>query len=299
MQEKNLEDYSYTVKNILLLENNLVNKGLELDRKYDAFNMIGLFGYQNVVQKYKKSFLEPTGNFKTGTKFSDIADLFYFDLKLRKEVFSLIQKIELIFKNAMINVISYYISADFNVYTMPDKFKEKSPYKGEDGKYPTRSWLRREIKKKVKKTMSSNPMPYELISKMYFHHVVNWYFLLNDTLRRKVALYILVGPLFDDADLNPEGDPNVIVDYMLRICTAFRNQAAHEGNIFNYYNDEICLPFKAAYFRGKNIIPEGKQYKFGIGLLLVFTYCMTDKTLYNSFDECLYKVVKEYIRKLQ
>ncbi|MYN53989.1 hypothetical protein GTK63_06650 [Lactobacillus crispatus] len=289
------------VRKIMNIEISLENKGLKMDNKYNPLFMIERFGYNNLIEKYQDVFLDSNNKFKENTKFSDIVDLFYFDLKLRKEVLNIIQLFELHFKTAMVEVISLNISTEYDKYTVLDNFIESYEYKDENnntyGRKAERRKLRRNCFNYYKKHFNLGPKPNlsELISVMYFGDLEDWYFLLKDDLKKEVAGYIQFGVSYGILDLEKFGDPTVIVDPTIKLYAEFRNQAAHEGILFNYYKSKVGLAVKKVLFRNKNIVPPEKQYHCGIGLLLFFSYCLGDKYFFDVFDKKLFHLVNSYI----
>lgn len=301
MDQKSKIIESPYVRKIFNIELSLQNKRLKIDNKYNPLFMIERFGYKNLIEKYQDTFLDCDNKFKENTKFSDIVDLFYFDLELRKEVLNIIQLFELHFKTAMIEVISLNISTEYDKYTSLENFIESHEYKDENnsayGRKAERRKLRRNCFNYYKKhfNLGSKPTVSELISVMYFGDLEDWYFLLKDNLKQEVAGYIQMGVAYDILHRQKSVDPTVIVDPTIRLYAEFRNQAAHEGVLFNYYESKVGLAVKKMLFRNKNIMPPEKQYHCGIGLLLFFSYCLGDKYFFNVFDEKLFQLVNSYI----
>lgn len=294
------EDQLYSYKRLLYLEFGLSKRGLIIENKQEFEYFVGIYGYENIVLKYQNNFLinpnNVESNFIKGTKFSDIKNIFLFDTDLRKEIFSIMQLFELRLENAMINVIENEISDQYSDYTKSMYFKESYPLKGEGGKEYntiTRKKLRNHIKryrKKAKRDLDLN----ELIPRMYFGEVENWYFLLDDKIREKVAYYVTVGPLYESKEFDKNQNPTSYIDPMIQLYKGYRNQAAHEGVIYNYYDPKISWPYQGAIFMGKKRFYNNHCC---VGLLLLHSFLLTDKSLFHKFADALYNLVSKYIAK--
>lgn len=84
----------------------LQNRGLIIDNENEAYSMLEMEGYFNIINGYKDIFLQqrnPEEKFINGTKFSFIADLFYFDRNLKNTVLNYILKLE----NSLKSIIAY------------------------------------------------------------------------------------------------------------------------------------------------------------------------------------------------
>ncbi|AZN76692.1 hypothetical protein CXB72_06010 [Lactobacillus acidophilus] len=300
-----MEDYlsklPYPYKRLLAMEIGLKKQGLIIDSNQEFEDFVGTYGYENTILKYQNEFLVNPFNGKSdfieGTKFSDIKNLFLFDAKLRKELFSIMQFFELTLKSAMINTVAFSISEEYSGYIKSENFKERYSLKGEGGKEydeTTRKWLRKRIKEYNNKA-NQDLLIYDLIPKMYFHEVEDWYFLLNNDLKEKAASYIAFGPLAEMAKFKDDQNPIFYVDPMIQLYRGFRDQAAHEGVIYNYYDPRISWPHAGAYFDGREIIPNTPRGHCSVGLLLLHSYFLTNKNLFHRFDDTLYDLVNEYI----
>ncbi|GBG04999.1 Abi family protein [Lactobacillus rodentium] len=290
-------NYTISIKKIEKIQAKLEDKGLIIDSQYNIVDVIGKLGYENVILKYSPFFYDSFQNYKIGTKLSDIVDLFFFDLDLRKEVFSIMQLFELRLKSAMIEIISSYISPNYNNYVKSGNFEEKYEYKNKKGEVlfkTTRKWLRKRLKQ-YRNKLNREPKVAEIIPKLYFHEIEDWYCLLREDLKYKVALYMKFGPGFEvfQSKINVE-EATVFLLPMINLYRGYRNQAAHEGIIFNYYDPELRFPY-TAYYNGQKLIPSDRQYHCGIGILLLLSYLLDPDFLFKRFDASLEILIRNYL----
>lgn len=285
----------------------LMKRGLILDtKKYSPMMILSNYGYDNVFNNYQSRFLTDPKNksskFKKGTKFSEIVDFFYFDMLLRKEVFSSMQLFELKLKQAIGLVVSNYISPTFKIYHQQKYFKEKKIFYDPNKKIveiAQRSSLRKSMKVKVKKA-GHNLNPLEMSHHLYFRQNAYWYYLLPTEIKEKIAEFLSYGPFLESQDniKNEEKGQNFyqVIDDMLRLYIGCRNQAAHEGKIFDYYNPNISLNYRGMYYKGKNRLPSDKQYHCGIGLLIFWSYLLVDKELFRRLSNSVYSVLINFLK---
>jgi abortive infection bacteriophage resistance protein len=84
-------------------------KGLVIPDEAHAMDILTQVGYFSLVNGYKTPFKDPaTGQYKNGTSFEDIENLYYFDEALRELFFKYLLKVEQKLKSH----ISYCFSED-------------------------------------------------------------------------------------------------------------------------------------------------------------------------------------------
>lgn len=265
--------------------------------------MIRRYGYRVLIDNYQNNFLINPQNknsaFIKDTKFSDIVDLYYLDNKIRQLVFASMQSFEIKLKNAMEIVISQNISSNYIEFSKPQYFTSQKIYINSNHRQQrpvTRNWLRHTcFRNKVKKLKEQGIKVNldNLIYSLYFHEIADWYFLLPEEIKRRVIEYLLVNEfkIVDSSSMIPTD----MVDYTLRMFIGFRNQAAHEGPIFNYYDEHIEYPYKTIYSRGRNLMPKKSPYHCCIGTLLLGLYFLSNKTIFQNFSDNIFKIISEYV----
>jgi len=87
----------------------LRDKGLTISNETHAINILTQIGYFSLINGYKTPFKDiDTGQYKNGTTFEDIENLYYFDEALRELFFKYLLKVEQKLKSH----ISYYFSEE-------------------------------------------------------------------------------------------------------------------------------------------------------------------------------------------
>lgn len=276
--------------------------GLEFDQKYGTFDFISQYGFDTLAN-YADYFMDPQKlNLKDNIKLSDVIDLFYFDMEVRKQVISAMELFEKVFKQAMQYVISKRATDQCTSYTADEYLNKSYTYENKvDGVHDVirRGSLKNRFRKvrsdlRKKDPNKDNVTPKEMVNNLYFNNVSDWYFLLNESLRKEINNYIVNG--FKYEKINNDGDYEY-VENIIRLCNGFRNQAAHGGIVFNYYDSSLRVNYQGMYLAGRRIMQDEKQYHCGIGILLISIAAIENYDVKEQLFNGIHSALKNYFGK--
>ena len=152
--------------------------GLEFDQKYGAFDFISQYGFDTLAN-YADYFMDPQKlHLKDNIKLSDVIDLFYFDMEVRKQVISAMELFEKVFKQAMQYVISKRATDQYTSYTADEYLNKSYTYENKvDGVHDV---IRRgSLKNRFRRVRSDlrkkdpnkyNVTPKEIVNNLYFNN---------------------------------------------------------------------------------------------------------------------------------
>ena len=269
--------------------------GLHIDKKYNSFEFLGKYGLETIA-KYSKIFMQSDSlTYKRTTKLSDIIDLYYFDMEIRKQIFNATELFEQTFRQAMQYVISSKISNDYLEYKSDKYLKEKYEYVNKRDHFSdviTRKNVKKRFRRVKARLNLENVTPQNMVDNLYFNQVSEWYYLLEDDIKEYVNRYIAVGILFEevDNDTGVEGE----VEKIIRLCNGFRNQAAHGGIIFDYYDPAISVTHNGIYVKGKNVMLSEKQYHCGLGILILLSGLIDNKDINQQMCNGIHYALVKY-----
>lgn len=249
--------------------NALTQLGLKIDDKYDGVTFLMQYG-EGPLLKYEIFFFDSENKvFRENTKLSDIIDLFYFDMKIRRQIMSAMELFEQTFKQAMKYVIAKRISNRYFEYTAIENLNEQYVYYNKADNY-TDQIRRKNVKshfRQVRNRLKKDDVPLnEMIDNLYFNNVSDWYFLLKEPVRNEVNKCLCNGVQYENID---DDEGYQYIENLIRLCNGFRNQAAHGGIMFNYYEPSLRVNYGGIYIRGRRVMLDEPQYHCGIGILLI------------------------------
>lgn len=204
---------------------------------------------------------------------------------------------EKVFKQAMQYVISKRATDQYIAYTADNYLNESYTYHNKVDNFSDvirRGSLKRHFKKVKKDLKKDNITPKEMVNHLYFNNVSDWYFLLNESLRKEINQYIIFGFKYERLDKDFD---NQYVENLIRLCNGFRNQAAHGGIIFNYYDPSIRVNYQGMYFAGRRIMLDEKQYHCGIGILLISIAVIENLDIKKQLFLGIHSALKNYFGK--
>lgn len=294
-----LTDIEQKMLNQLVL---LKIKGLDFDQKYNAFNFVSQYGFDTLVNYAEYFYIPKESRLRDNTKLSDVIDLFYFDMEVRKQVISAMELFEKVFKQAMQYVISKRATDQYESYTDSKYLNERYVYenKVDDVQDVIKRGSLKNHFRKVKSDLRKNDpnkdnvTPKEMVNNLYFNNAGDWYFLLNESLRKEINNYIVNG--FKYEKINNDGDYEY-VENIIRLCNGFRNQAAHGGIVFNYYDSSLRVNYQGMYLAGRRIMQDEKQYHCGIGILLISIAAIENYDVKEQLFNGIHSALKNYFGK--
>lgn len=268
-----------------------VKKMTIADAEY-AEKIIKQTGYYSLVGGYKDIFKDPsTTNYKEGTKFEDIVELYYFDERLRQLFLRYLIKVE----NEVKSLVAYYFC---------EKHGEKQTAYLNKKNYNYYGWRnQKDIDQLVKilKRYVTEPTDYPYINhaKRKHQNVPLWVLTNALTFGNISKMYML---LPQDIQIKVSRNyPHINESQMisiLEVMVKFRNVCAHGERLFTYKtrNSIPNLPLHKKLCINQN----GMQYKYGkndlFALVIALRYMSSD-VFFKEFIKELKRVIDQYLKK--
>ncbi|WP_051221133.1 Abi family protein [Eremococcus coleocola] len=257
-----------------------------------ARNNLSRYGYYEIVNGYKdlfikdKSFPDEEESYVPGATFENIFDLFLFDTRLRRAVFTSMLEVELNLRTAVSYVIGKHYGSNESDYLIRENFKsgKRTFYNGK-AEYQIDQLLRklRKIRNDDVQPMKhyrechSNVPPWIIIKGTSFGNLLMLYKLLKAPLKNEVIsiLYGIPVQLVNN-------DPSIkqLFSDSLKLFHKYRNRSAHGGRIYNYIPEDTSIRYSPLLHSKINV--DEAAYRKGHGhhgiRVLLATLSMFDNT---------------------
>ena len=245
-----MKPFSNINKQLLILK----SRNLTISNDALARNSLMRYGYYEIVNGYKSFLLDSssgTDQYKDGTTFKELIDLYDLDKNIRSAVMLATLEIELSLRTA----IAYTLSEDFGVqesdYLNYKNFKQGKTFI-ENGKRINErdemldilnGVLNRDIEPLNHYRKNHNHIPpWILMKETSFGNLKHIFKLLKGPQKRKV-ISICYG-----IDISGVSDNHVaLFKDSLALINAFRNRDAHNGRIFNFKPEKYPIRYNAIF----------------------------------------------------
>lgn len=215
----------------------LRDKGLTISDEKHAIDILTQIGYFSLVNGYKTPFKDiNTGQYKNGTTFEDIENLYYFDEALRELFFKYLLKVEQKLKSH----ISYYFSekhgnsvdaySSLHNYDYKDAKKVSDIFKllGEINRVITTNFNAVNLNHYI--TSHENIPLWVLTRKLTFGNISKMLDILPMSLQIKISK--------NYSNLTKTSQLTAIIS----VLVLFRNTCAHNDRLYNYKSNKTELP---------------------------------------------------------
>ncbi len=236
----------------LLLDRGLIIEDVDFAQRYiDRVGYYRLSGYFYPMLRFPKE----NHSFKSGSKFQNAINLYRFDKKFRFLIFYEIEKIEILFRSILSNVVSEYTG---NIFWMTDP----SFFASEERFSRTMTLIDKELKNSKEefilhfKSKYSNPYPPAwILVEILPLGVVTRIFenLADNVLRKKIASRF--------------GLPVPVFASWMTIVTLTRNSCCHHSRVWNKEN-AIC-PMIPKKIKGKWIVSKVSPKRIYFDLCII------------------------------
>lgn len=287
----------------------LKSKGLTFIDEADGAKKLSDFGYYEIINGYKGTFLDGKNNYKEGTKFDDIFALYYFDSKVRS-----ITMIGLEYAESFLKQKLAYTLAEIYGINFEDYMNEKNFIMGKNLKFANpsknlftdRDLFIHEMKKirddrshpiKHYRENHGNVPPWILIKKMSFGNLRYAISLLKQKDKNVLMRRIYMSEVYEDLS---DKELLVLFSDTIKMIHEYRNRAAHGSRLYNFFPN-----FGFSYNKllhdsvniSKTAIKKNKLKSSGLHLLFASLSLWSNYYPYTSFKQELGKAFKGYSTK--
>jgi len=267
-------------------------KGLIIPNETHTKDILTQIGYFSLINGYKAPFKNlATGQYKNGTVFEDIENLYYFDEALRELFFKYLLKVEQKLKSH----ISYYFSEEhgnsINAYTSLYNYDYKDAKK-----VPEIFRLIGEINRVILTNFNADNLN---------HYITNHENIPLWVLTRKLT-FGTVSKMFDmfPIPLQTKISKNYIhlsktsqLSAIICVLVLFRNTCAHNDRLYNYKSNKVEIP-PLRLHKELDLIrlpngnfQQGKQDLFAV--IIALRYLLDDSN-FSSFFGNLTDIIKSH-----
>jgi abortive infection bacteriophage resistance protein len=262
----------------------LRDKGLILPDEDHAIDILTQIGYFSLVNGYKTPFKDiNTGQYKNGTTFYDIENLYYFDEALRELFFKYLLKVEQKLKSHISyyfsekhgNSIDAYLSMYNYDYHDPKKVPEIFKLLGEINRVITTNFNAVNLNHYI--TSHENIPLWVLTRKLTFGNISKMLDMLPMQLQTKISKKYTY--LKNTSQLTA----------IISVLVLFRNTCAHNDRLYNYKSNKAELPSMRLHKELKLIrLPNGnytngKQDLFAV--VIALRYLLEDNNFFQFFTK--------------
>nr|DAQ41060.1 MAG TPA: Abi-like protein [Caudoviricetes sp.]DAY11846.1 MAG TPA: Abi-like protein [Caudoviricetes sp.] len=236
----------------------LKSRNLTISNYNLARNSLMRYGYYEIVNGYKTFLLDPssdTDQYKDGTTFRELIDLYDLDKSIRSAVMLAALEVELSLRTA----IAYTLSEDFGVleseylkynnFIQGERFEDHGRVTNERNEMVRilRSFLQRDIEPlNHYRNNHGHIPPWILMKETSFGNLKHIFKLLRGPQKKKV-ISICYG-----IDIGEVSDNHIaLFKDSLALINAFRNRAAHNGRIFNFKPEKYPIRYNALFHPNK------------------------------------------------
>lgn len=253
----------------------LQSRGLLFQDKETAKKNLVMYGYYEIINGYKDSFMknyhDDEKGFKENVTFEHIFSLFKLDQNFRHLTLQCLEEFEAIFKQSLAYSISELISEKQEIYTDVSYYNR--------GKTHNNSNDRDKLLKCFNKTLHSNFQPYKyyrdehnnippwiMVKNLTFGETIYWFKLSKPDVRQRV-----IAKMFD-LDENILDNSNKILKLnqlfgdILVLFLNYRNLTAHGGRVFSYRSQRHRIRIYSPFFYNDNELDiSRRQFNKDIG----------------------------------
>jgi abortive infection bacteriophage resistance protein len=267
-KKKTFDEQITLLKNRKLIINNDEEVKVILS-KVNYYRLSGYFSY----------FYKVNDEFKEGTKFEDIYNLYKFDTELRRLFMELIEEIEISFRT----YIAYYIAHNFDEYAYldADNFYDKKYHSEfiEILNKKIESYKDKAYIKHHKKIYKGKIPIWVVVEVLSFTDLSKLYSNIKTGDHKKI-----IHNNYTDKDVINNSD---IVKFWIHSLSEIRNKCAHYERLFDSkVKKYIKLP--------QQYISEGIRGNSLFASLIIFKLLINDEILWNSFIERFKDIVLRY-----
>lgn len=233
------------------------------------------YGYYEIINGYKDLFLENKADpcdediYLSDSTFENIFDLFLFDTRLRRAVFTSMLEVEMNLRSALSYVICKHYGPNERDYLIRENFKSgnKVSHQGKT-EYQIDQLLRKLHKirhDKVQPMMHyrekyNNVPPWIIIKGTSMGNLLMLYKLLKAPLKNEVVSILYGYPI--EVVSNEDSVKNLFAD-SLKLFLKYRNRSAHGGRIYNYAPEKNKIRYSPFLHNKLNI--DEAAYRTGQG----------------------------------
>lgn len=225
----------------------LKTKNLKFIDEVIAAQNLSSFGYYEIINGYRTTFLDKNKVFKDSTTFEDIFALYYFDFKLRAVVLETLGYAESYLKQKLAYTLAEKYGTNFHDYMSAEVFNAGASLKRQNprlGLYSSRDLFFHEMKnicndnrqpfKHYREEHGVVP-PWILVKGMTFGNLRAAITLLNSEDKALLIQRLYSQDILTNAN---SSDLKRIFHETIKIINSYRNQAAHGGRMYNYFPDD-------------------------------------------------------------
>lgn len=265
----------------------LEDRNLDIVDKEKAKNLLQLHGYYSLINGYKESFLEKSGEkYKPGYNLDDIYSLYLIDSEMQELFLTSVLKVEKHLANTIGNVVAEHFGVDHrNSYL--DYLKKPKPrasyhYSPSKNSYLTEENYCGDFKRKTLQNIISriyycthNPIlyyknhhdhipPWILVQNLTFGQIVNYYQIQKPKIKSEI-----VNEMITSVDNENMSKKKTLFYSEAQILSFFRNTAAHAAPIYLFKVDKHQKHFtqpskeQLKFYLGENIFENSDELLMG------------------------------------
>jgi abortive infection bacteriophage resistance protein len=260
----------------------LKSKNLRVANEADTIRKLSEFGYYEIINGYRSTFINNEKLFKAGTTFDDIFALYYFDSKVRAAVMVSLEYAESFLKQTLAFTLAEKYGVLFDEYVSNSAFDAGSKLSFQNPRkklYTSRDLLFLELRKiRDRKTepflhyrdFYGNIPPWILVKGMTFGNLR-----AAITLMKPEDKKILIQRVFNSdvySRMTYEEASRLFFE-TIKLINKFRNRAAHGGRMYNYFPSKTGFTYISALYNKINISKKSitRNKALSCNLLLLFT----------------------------
>lgn len=221
--------------------NILRRRGLIIHSKETAIQALKRYGYYNIINGYKESYIDvdDKGNehYKEGASFEQIYSLYCMDRHVRNAILDSTLDVEDMLRNALAHTIAESFGEEESAYMKPENYqsgiKRKPGFKRDDILKKFNRILSDNDQEPIKyyRTNYGNVPPWIMLKGASFGNLVNFTKLQKGPQKNRVLSLLSGLPVETIGGIQEVKD--LLMDTLF-VCLDYRNTAAHGWRIYNY-----------------------------------------------------------------
>lgn len=290
----------------------LKSRHLLFSSEENAASLLTQYGYYEIINGYKDSFMKDPYNddagFKDNVAFEDIYSLFNMDRRLREDVMNTLELFESNLRQVTAYTVAEQISDDQRIYIDRKKYRVgKKYYDKRENKcvYPIDVLLKQmtSITKsqtnpfKHYREHHGNIPPWILVKKLSFGNLIWWIKLMKSAQSDIIIARMLGLPYVSLVEKFPYFRD--IFSSLLNLYLNYRNTAAHGGRIYNHYSEKHGLPYiELLHKEILKISPADYRNGKGtshFGVLVRSLALFKNKTIFTELDQTSAYHIAQYL----